>query len=248
MPLSGARRITRRGFLSSTAMALFFGGSAVRAAIIEGGQPWSPFDDSPPETLGPGGWYFFTPDEARVVEAMVERLIPTDHLSISGKDAGCAAFIDRQLAGSYGTSVRLYMSPPFLGGTIAQGDQSDLTPQQRYRGGIAALERHCRDSKGKGFAEWSPEERDGLLQGLEKGSVKLPGFDGGLFFETVLQNTMEGFFADPIYGGNRDMVSWKMIGFPGARYDYRDYIERHNETLDLPPIHIGDRPPPARRS
>ena len=51
------------------------------------------------------------------------------------------------------------------------------------------------------------------------------------FFELLLKNTQEGFFADPIYGGNRDMVGWKMIGFPGARYDYRDWVERHNRTL-----------------
>lgn len=53
---------------------------------------------------------------------------------------------------------------------------------------------------------------------------------------------MEGFFADPIYGGNKDMVSWKMLGFPGAHYDYRNYVERHNETLDLPPVGIAGRP------
>jgi len=59
-----------------------------------------------------------------------------------------------------------------------------------------------------------------------------------LFFEQVLGNTMEGFFGDPIYGGNRDMVSWKMVGFPGARYDYRRYIALHNQKLDLVPLSI----------
>ena len=43
----------------------------------------------------------------------------------------------------------------------------------------------------------------------------------------------KGFFADPIYGGNRDMVAWKMIGFPGARYDYLDWVDRHNERLSV---------------
>lgn len=248
MPASRGR-LTRRTFLSSTALAVFFGASTARAAIIQGTQPWSPFAESPPETLGPGGWYFFTQNEARAVEAIVERLVPGDELSVSGKEAGCAIFIDRQLAGSYGTSARLYMSPPFRQGTPAQGDQSELTPQSRYRRGLAALDRYCRvNGGGKGFADWPEADRDTLLKGLEDGTVTLPGFDGRQFFEAILQNTMEGFFADPIYGGNRDMVSWKMIGFPGARYDYRDYIERHNETLDLPPVQIGGRPQPARRS
>ena len=67
-------------------------------------------------------------------------------------------------------------------------------------------------------------------------------FRSKLFFATVLTNTMEGFFADPIYGGNRDMVSWKMLGFPGARYDYRDHVEMHNQKVDLPPLSIAGRP------
>ena len=54
---------------------------------------------------------------------------------------------------------------------------------------------------------------------------------GAEFFALLLQNTQEGFFADPIYGGNRDMAGWKLVGFPGARYDYRDWVERHNEAL-----------------
>jgi gluconate 2-dehydrogenase gamma chain len=54
----------------------------------------------------------------------------------------------------------------------------------------------------------------------------------------MLQNTMEGFFADPLYGGNRNMASWKMIGFPGARYDYRDHIDKHNVRYPRPPVSI----------
>ena len=45
--------------------------------------------------------------------------------------------------------------------------------------------------------------------------MKLDGVDGQAFFELLLENTQEGFFADPIYGGNRDMCSWRMIGYPG---------------------------------
>jgi len=72
--------------------------------------------------------------------------------------------------------------------------------------------------------------------------VQLEGTSGRTFFEQLLQTTREGFFADPVYGGNRDMVGWKMIGFPGARYDYRDWVERHNERYPLPPLGIAGRP------
>ena len=55
------------------------------------------------------------------------------------------------------------------------------------------------------------------LKALEQGKAELGDFDGKPFFEALLQITMEGFFADPIYGGNRNKVSWKMVGFPGRR-------------------------------
>lgn len=161
---------------------------------------------------------------------------------MSGKDAGCAIFIDRQLAGPYGDFERLYMHGPFQDGTPQQGDQSALTPRQRYRIGLASLNDHCRNELGSTFAELSGDQRDQVLTQLEADDIQLDDIDTPLFFEIVLQNTMEGFFADPMYGGNRDMVSWKMIGFPGARYDYRDYIERHNEDLGLEPVSIGGRP------
>jgi gluconate 2-dehydrogenase gamma chain len=86
------------------------------------------------------------------------------------------------------------------------------------------------------------ERQDQLLGGLEAGEVKLEGADGKLFFETLLKNAQEGFFADPIYGGNKDMCGWKMIGYPGARYDYRDWVGRHNERYPYPPVSITGRP------
>jgi gluconate 2-dehydrogenase gamma chain len=233
----------RRQLLLSSAAAFFVAAtSKAGATIIKGASPFKPFDYNPPETLGPAGWYFFTPDEAKAVEAIVSRLIPADDLSVSGKDAGCATFIDRQLAGSYGNFERLYMKGPFQQGTPEQGDQSPLDPRHRYRIGLKAVDEHCRSALGKVFAELSADQQDQVLKGLESGEIKLANIDAKFFFGQLLQNTMEGFFSDPIYGGNRDMVSWKMIGFPGARYDYRDYIERHNEKLDLPPLSIAGRP------
>ena len=77
--------------------------------------------------------------------------------------------------------------------------------------------------------------------GLDLDKIKLklrPGFSTKEFFELMLQNTMEGFFADPLYGGNRGMASWKMIGFPGARYDYRDHIDKHNVPYPKGPVSI----------
>lgn len=235
-------RPNRRQFLSSTAIALFLGSTGRGLGeTIARSPPWKPFDASPPQTLGSGTWYFLTPDEVRIVGAITERLIPADELSISGKDAGCVEFIDRQLAGSYGSSERLYMKGPFQPGTPEQGDQFPLNPRQRYRLGLAGLQAHCRETYQKAFADLAPEQRDQVLTQLQAGAITLKDVDAKAFFALLLQNTMEGFFADPIYGGNKEMVSWRMLGFPGARYDYRDYIEKHNQKLDLPPLSIAGR-------
>jgi len=78
-----------------------------------------------------------------------------------------------------------------------------------------------------------------VLQGLENGNIIFPGeVSSSGFINGLLARTMEDLFADPVYGGNRDMVSWEMLGYPGARYDYLDWIERQNETCPKPPVSI----------
>jgi gluconate 2-dehydrogenase gamma chain len=184
----------------------------------------------------------FHPDEASAVEALVDRLIPPDPETPGGKDAGCAVFIDRQLAGGYGSAHGLYMRPPFQEGTPQQGLQSSMTPAEEYRAALAGLDKHCRATQsGRPFAALTDEEKDKIISGLEDGSIQLERVHGPQFFDHLLQNTKEGFFADPIYGGNRHMVGWQMIGFPGARYDYRDWVDRHNEPYPLPPVSIAGR-------
>lgn len=232
--------LTRRKLLTASMTAAAATAATVaQAATLKGIPEWVPFAHNGPLYYETPGWQFFTDDEAAVVGAIAERLIPADELSVSGKDAGCVVFIDRQLAGEYGGFDRLYMRGPFHKGTAQQGDQSPLTPRERYRQGIAALQSFCKSNHEKGFQELSEQQRDELLSAMEKSAVTLPGFDARMLFVTVLNNTMEGFFADPIYGGNREMVSWKMIGFPGARYDYRDYVDLHNQKINLIPLAIS---------
>jgi gluconate 2-dehydrogenase gamma chain len=235
---------TRRALLSSTALLLVARAAGARAETLAGGagMPWRPFAGDPPPRVEPGPWIFFTPEEGMAVEALVDRLIPPDPETPGGKDCGCGVFIDRQLAGSYGSARGLYMSPPFLPGTAEQGLQSPATPAQLYRQALAALDAHCRATyAGKAFAQLPESQQDRLITGMENGSLQLHGTSATPFFEALLQDTQYGFFADPIYGGNRDMAAWKMIGFPGVRYDYRDWVERYNERYPLPPVGIAGR-------
>ena len=233
----------RRELLTGTALLLLLSMMPLHARPILSRIPWEPHG-GPPIPVEPGPWLVFTPEEGAAVEAIVDRLIPPDPDAAGGKEAGCAVFIDRQLAGPYGSSQRLYMAGPFMQGTPQQGYQSPLTPAMQYRRGLAALDKYCRASfGGTRFAGLADEQKDRLLAGLEAGSVKLDGANSKTFFKQLLTNTREGFFADPLYGGNRNMVGWKMLGFPGARYDYSDWVERHDERFPLPPVSIaGGRP------
>lgn len=226
---------------AAATLALLF--SHADATELHGMPAWSADEGSPPDIVKPGPWRFFTPEEAVVVEALIDRLIPPDPQWPGGKDAGCAVYIDRQLAGPYGSSRGLYMRPPFKEGDKQQGPQSPLTASMRYRQSLASLDKYCRGRfAGKGFAEIPGDQQDAVISGMEKGSVQLPGSSARGFFDLLVQNTKEGFFADPIYGGNRDMAGWRMIGFPGARYDYRDWVEQHNQRYPRSPVSIGGRP------
>jgi gluconate 2-dehydrogenase gamma chain len=233
----------RRALLVSTAMLL--AAPAAKGETLQGGKglPWRPFAGDPPEAVRPGQWVFFTPEEGAAVEALVDRLIPADSETPGGKQCGCAVFIDRQLAGAYGSAAGLYWSPPFLPATPEFGPQGPFTPAQFYRRALAALDQHCRTTySGKTFAQLPDGEKDQIITAMENGSLQLQGQVASKpFFETLLQDTRQGFFADPVYGGNRDMAAWKMIGFPGARYDYRDWVERHNERYPHPPISVAGR-------
>jgi gluconate 2-dehydrogenase gamma chain len=236
-------QINRRRLLGSSAVLLLMSSSAALARVVQGELPWKPGAADPPDAVTPGGWKYFTAHEGATIEAFVDRLIPADELSPGGKDCGCAVYIDRQLAGPYGRSEGWYMSGPFQEGTKQQGQQSPVTPAQQYRKALAALDAACRAKFGNhAFVDLTNAQKDETITGLEDGSFKLDGVDSQAFFKLILTDTQTGFLADPIYGGNRDLVSWKMIGFPGAHYDYRDWIDRHNQRVTLPVVGMASHP------
>lgn len=155
-----------------------------------------------------------TKAEFQVLEAISGRVIPkTD--TPGAIEAGAAYYIDTALADPYRPQL------------------------PRYRRGLEELERHCQSSFGKSFAALNVQQQDEVLEALEAGKVK--EMEGGpQFFEMVRRHVMEGFFCEPYYGGNRDLVGWKLVGFPGQRYGYDNaYI---NRVVDLPPIAFNGPP------
>ena len=180
---------------------------------------------------------FFTPAESAFIEAAVARLIPADGLGPGALEADVPYFIDQQLAGDYGAGARFYNQGPFGATTLYQGYQLPLTPRQLYRAGIAATNRYCEEKYGKRLAQLEPAKQDEVLRVLEgiAGDVDLKDVPGATFFTQLLTDTKDGFFADPAYGGNKDMIGWKLVGFPGVAARYTDALGR-NEPYNVEPV------------
>lgn len=211
---------------------------------IRGEMPWAEgAADAPPEASPGNGYVYFTAAEAALIEAMVDRLIPPDPVGPGAVEAGVPVFIDRQLAGQYGQGQHFYLGGPWPKGTPEQGYQSRFTPAQLYRAALGAIPKYVSKTyNGATFQKLAQADQDKLLKGLEGGQVELEGVDGKAFFTMLLQNTKEGYFSDPIYGGNRNMAAWKMIGFPGAHYDYREWVSRFNQRVPFPQVSFKGRP------
>jgi gluconate 2-dehydrogenase gamma chain len=186
-------------------------------------------------------YLFLNSDEATFVEAVAARLIPEDDQWPGALKAGVPNYIDKQLAGAWGVGERLYRSGPWQPGTPSQGYQLPFTPAELFRTAIDALNRELAQA-GTPFASMSPEQQDAYLARLETGHKDLGGVPSNVFFEHLLECTIEGFFSDPVYGGNSDMVAWRMIGFPGAYASYYDLVDQHGIKIDRAPMSIGKGP------
>ncbi len=185
---------------------------------------------------------FFTRAEWRFVNAWVDRLIPPDATGPGAIEAGVPGFIDLQLAGPYGAGAYWYMSGPFHPDAPATlGYQHPHTPRALYRQAIAGLDADVRRRHGKAFAALSPDARDAYLKLVEADGVGLEGVSASAFFDLAWRNTREGYFSDPIHGGNRGMAAWRMVGFPGARADFTARMDKPGAPYPRGPVSIGGR-------
>ena len=224
----------RRSFLKK--VGALGGISAIAPLGPAAAQPASAAADPPLPA-----YQFFSPPEAAFIEAAVDRFIPADELTPGGADCGVAIFIDRQLAGAWGAGARLYRQGPWQTGTPQQGYQLPLTPAELYRRGIAAVNAHCVSQHGREFDRLAADVQIAVLKSMESAELALEEIPARMFFEIMLQNAMEGFFADPLYGGNRDKVSWKMIGYPGVIAIYSEDIKNYlNKPYDADSTSILD--------
>lgn len=182
-------------------------------------------------------YFFLTQDEAAILTALCDRIIPKDEFP-SASEAGVIDYIDLQLATGWGQGDGLYMDGPHDPAAPEPfGYQLPHAPAQMYRRALAAIAQ----SGLPDFLARRPEDLDAYLTRLEKGQEDLGDIPGRVFFQALRANTSEGYFADPIYNGNRDYVGWRMLGFPGADAYYLTEIDRYNMRYDRVPSGIAHR-------
>jgi len=182
-------------------------------------------------------WFFLTEPEAAFLTLAVDILIPEDEFP-SASQAGVVDYIDMQLATKWGAGDGLYLEPPFDSGVPEQGYQLGLTPAMLYREAIAALQSEL---PAGGLADLPAPEREDFMRRLSEGEVSSGAIPSNVFFEHLHQNTIEGYFADPMYHGNLEMAGWKMIGFPGAHAYYLTEVDRYNMQYDRAPAGVAHR-------
>jgi gluconate 2-dehydrogenase gamma chain len=234
--------VSRRALIKAT--------GAIGAAILPAGAAIKTSDAKMPATATPAApssfcaapappttYVFFNSEEAAFIEAAVARLIPADEEWPGALEACAPNYIDKQLAGAWGAGERLYRSGPWRPGTPSQGYQLPYTPAELFRAALAAINKELSHTP---FAKMSPADQDAYLKKLEVGGHDLGGVPSDVFFTHLWESTLEGFFSDPVYGGNCNMVSWRMIGFLGAYASYYDLVDKHGIKLDRAPMSLAE--------
>lgn len=222
--------------------------------------PYAPLVAPDPTVLN-----FFTLEEARAVEALTARIFPGSPESPGAREAGVVVYIDNLLSRPSGYAQYIYRLPPFAetynGEQPPQasgepfeviwvaedemeryGLQTVMTPREMYRAGLQALDRHVQETSGGRFADLAETQQDEAVAALAEGTVSsftTPSAQD--FFTMVRAHTIEGMFCDPLYGGNRDMVGWRLIGYPGAQRAYTPHDLR-TEGLERRPQGLADMP------
>ncbi|MCU1718694.1 gluconate 2-dehydrogenase subunit 3 family protein [Pseudomonas sp. 5P_3.1_Bac2] len=185
---------------------------------------------------------FFSEAQWHFIQAACARLIPADDVGPGAVEAGVPEFLDRHMQTPYAHGAIWYMQGPFVEAPAEFGYQGRLNLRDILRVGIQAVDSHCRQQfAGKVFAQLSAEQQDAVLKAAESGALELEEISSKLFFSNLLAEVRNGFFADPSYGGNKDMQGWKMIGYPGMRADYLDWVTVRDRPYPLPPVDLAGK-------
>jgi gluconate 2-dehydrogenase gamma chain len=205
-------RMTRLSLLKRGAVGV--AGAAASGALV--GQA-----EAQEAAPAPSALKFLAMWEFDYVTAMAETIWPTDDLGPGARVAGVGYYLDGQLAGSWGQGNRFYLSGPFFTpADSGHGWQIPMTPAEVYRAFLPAYAGYVRQTYGTDYPKLDAATQTKALDDLRTGRAVIPlagstAFGAADFYSMFRQNVLEGMLSDPAYGGNRDMVGWKYVGFPG---------------------------------
>ena len=258
--------ISRRDFIKiGAAGAIGIGvASAIEIPILENTiQNQNKKANQAQSQVSQGQQAFLTlnPTEQAIVEAVAETMIPTDSNGPGAKEAGVIYFIDKQLAGDYGNNARMYMQGPFIqpnqtspitvnGVTYSQGSaparinsgtgyQYPINLRELWRNGLSFLDDYANSAYGNSFSKLTNDQRTSVLTDLWNNKpTNFTGPNPQEFFSEMHNLVMEGFFSDPIWGGNIGLVSWKLNGFNGTNDGTAQGYNPPQEMLSTTPIRL----------
>lgn len=186
---------------------------------------------------------YFTDAEWAFINAITDRLIPEDELGGGALAAGVPEFIDRQMLTEFGTGDLFYMQGPFhIDSLPTLGYQEQYPPNELYRHAISQIEQFLMQRYQQTFSQLDEKTQIAVMEDLEAGKVPLEGISSSTtFFNLLWKNTQEGFLSDPKYGGNKNMIGWKLLGFPGARADFMDFVDKPGEVYPYGPVAISGK-------
>jgi gluconate 2-dehydrogenase gamma chain len=178
---------------------------------------------------------FFYPEEYQTTIAAAERIFPKDESGPGAMELNAAIYIDHQLASQWGVNAREYRLGPYYKPEPTQGEQVKILRKDLFRLGLRGLNDYSNKKYKKKFADLDEKQQTEVLSAFEKGEAEpLSGVSTTVFFKMLRTLTIEGVYADPMYGGNKEMLGWKMKRFPGTRMGYKKEIQS-NKFIELDP-------------
>lgn len=240
------KNYSRRDFLKTSGIAAgaLIGGGVIGGLIGANANDSASPTEAPATSEGgsPGGvrglMFFRNDAEFQVLAQATERIFPEDDLGAGAIGLGVPYFIDHQLAGAYGENSREYMQPPFLEGESTQGYQSRLKRNEMFRQGMEVMQQEAQSRFNANFVDLEGGQMDEILTAFQEDEIQMKGVSSLFFFRLLRQATLEGAYADPIYGGNQNMEAWKMKDFPGHQAAYINQIESE-DFVEIEPQSLG---------
>jgi len=185
---------------------------------------------------------FFNAAEWKFLGAAVDRLIPHDEHGPGAIELGVLEFLDRHMQTPFAAGDIWYMQGPFIAGKPEFGYQGKLPLRDIIRVGIKNMDAYCASQfGGKVFADLDIKKQEELLKAAEGSKLKFDEISAKLFFTSLMNETRNGYFSDPKHGGNKDMGAWKMIGYPGMRGDYLDWVKVRGKKYPIGPVDLAGR-------